>query len=159
MADLLIYQTYAIIIGFVIDFFVGDPHAIPHPVVAIGKLISFLDRELRIGDSDKRNILWGLWTVLIVSAVSIAVPSFILFIMWKIHPVAYLAVNSIMCAQIVAARELVRECSAVEKALEPNRTSSSTRSWPKPSTSSPTRCRTSRPTSSTKNCRTCCRRS
>ena len=118
MADLLIYQTYAIIIGFIIDFFVGDPHAIPHPVVAIGKLISFLDRKLRIGDSDKRDILRGVWTVLVVSAVSIAVPSFILFIMWKIHPVAYLAVNSIMCAQIVAARELVRECSAVEKALE-----------------------------------------
>ena len=118
MADLLIYQTYAIIIGFIIDFFVGDPHAIPHPVVAIGKLISFLDRKLRIGDSDKRDILRGVWTVLIVSAVSIAVPLLILFIMWKIHPVAYLAVNSIMCAQIVAARELVRECSAVEKALE-----------------------------------------
>lgn len=118
MADLLIYQTYAIIIGFIIDFFVGDPHAIPHPVVAIGKLISFLDRKLRIGDSDKRDILRGVWTVLIVSAVSIAVPSFILWVMWKIHPVAYLAVNSIMCAQIVAARELVRECSAVEKALE-----------------------------------------
>ena len=118
MADLLIYQTYAIIIGFIIDFFVGDPHAIPHPVVAIGKLISFLDRKLRIGDSDKRDILRGVLTVLIVSAVSIAVPLLILFIMWKIHPVAYLAVNSIMCAQIVAARELVRECSAVEKALE-----------------------------------------
>ena len=118
MADLLIYQTYAIIIGFIIDFFVGDPHAIPHPVVAIGKLISFLDRKLRIGGSDKRDILRGVWTVLIVSAVSIAVPSLILWVMWKIHPVAYLAVNSIMCAQIVAARELVRECSAVEKALE-----------------------------------------
>ncbi|MBR4376551.1 MAG: cobalamin biosynthesis protein CobD [Spirochaetia bacterium] len=118
MTDLLIFQTYAIVIGFIIDFFVGDPHAIPHPVVAIGKLISFLDRKLRIGDSDKRDILWGVWTVLIVSAVSIAVPSFILWVMWKIHPVAYLAVNSIMCAQIVAARELVRECSAVEKALE-----------------------------------------
>ncbi|MBR5016920.1 MAG: cobalamin biosynthesis protein CobD, partial [Spirochaetia bacterium] len=118
MTDLLIFQTYAIIIGFIIDFFVGDPHAIPHPVVAIGKLISFLDRKLRIGDSDKRDILRGVWTVLIVSAVSIAVPSLILWVMWKIHPVAYLAVNSIMCAQIVAARELVRECSAVEKAIE-----------------------------------------
>lgn len=118
MADLLLYQTYAIIIGFIIDFFVGDPHAIPHPVVAIGKLISFLDRKLRFGDRDRRDILRGVWTVLIVSAVSIAVPSFILFIMWKIHPLVYLAVNSIMCAQIVAARELVRECSAVERALE-----------------------------------------
>ena len=118
MAELLIYQTAAIVIGFVIDFFVGDPHSIPHPVVAIGKLISFLDKKLRIGGEDKRDILRGAWTVLIVAAASVSVPSIILFIMWKIHPVAYLAVSSIMCAQILAARELVRECAAVEKALE-----------------------------------------
>ncbi|MBO7517324.1 MAG: cobalamin biosynthesis protein CobD [Spirochaetia bacterium] len=118
MAELLIYQTCSIIIGFIIDFFVGDPHAVPHPVVAIGKLISFLDKKLRLGNGDKRDILRGIWTVLIVIAVSTAVPAFILFIMWKIHPAVYLIVSSIMCAQILAARELVRECSAVEKALE-----------------------------------------
>ena len=118
MAELLIYQTCSIIIGFIIDFFVGDPHAVPHPVVAIGKLISFLDKKLRLGNDDKRDILRGVWTVLIVIAVSTAVPAFILFIMWKIHPAIYLVISSIMCAQILAARELVRECSAVEKALE-----------------------------------------
>lgn len=118
MAELLIYQTCSIIIGFIIDFFVGDPHAVPHPVVAIGKLISFLDKKLRLGNGDKRDILRGIWTVLIVIAVSTAVPAFILFIMWKIHPAVYLIVSSIMCAQILAARELVRECNAVEKALE-----------------------------------------
>ena len=118
MAELLIYQTAAIAIGFIVDFFVGDPHSIPHPVVAIGKLISFLDKKLRIGGGDKRDILRGFWTALIVIIISTAVPAVILCLMWKIHPVAYLAVSSIMCAQILAARELVRECSAVEKALD-----------------------------------------
>lgn len=118
MAELLIYQTCSIIIGFIIDFFVGDPHAVPHPVVAIGKLISFLDKKLRLGNGDERDIIRGIWTILIVSSVSIVIPSFILFMMWKIHPVAYLVVSSIMCAQILAARELVRECGKVEKALE-----------------------------------------
>lgn len=118
MAEFLIYQTYAIIIGFIIDFFVGDPHAIPHPVVAIGKLISFLDKKLRIGGGDRRDILRGTWTVLIAAVVSTAVPSAILFAMWKLHPFAFLAVSSIMCAQIIAARELVRECAAVERAVE-----------------------------------------
>ena len=102
MAELLIYQTYAIVIGFVIDFFVGDPHAIPHLVVAIGKLIAFLDKKLRIGNGDKRDILRGAWTVIIVISVSVTIPSFILFIMWRIHPLAYLAVSSIMCWQIIA---------------------------------------------------------
>ena len=118
MAELLIYQTYAIVLGFIIDFFVGDPHAVPHPVVAIGKLIAFLDKKLRIGNGDKRDILRGVWTVLIVVSASVAVPSFILFIMWRIHPALYLFVSSIMCWQIIAARELVRECARVEKELE-----------------------------------------
>lgn len=118
MVELLIYQTYAIVIGFIIDFFVGDPHAIPHPVVAIGKLISFLDKKLRIGGGDKRDILRGVWTVLIVASVSTVIPALILFMMWKIHPAAYLFVSSLMCAQIIAARELVRECTKVERALE-----------------------------------------
>lgn len=118
MAELLIYQTWAIVIGFIIDFFVGDPHSIPHPVVAIGRLISFLDKKLRIGNSDERDIIRGIWTVLIAAFVSTALPALILMLMWNLHPVAYLIVSSIMCAQILAARELVRECSAVEKALE-----------------------------------------
>ena len=118
MAELLIYQTYAIVIGFIIDFFVGDPHSIPHPVVAIGRLISFLDKRLRLGKGDEADILRGIWTVLITASVSTVIPVFILMIMWKIHPIVYLVVNSIMCAQIIAARELVRECARVEKALE-----------------------------------------
>ena len=118
MAELLIYQTWAIVIGFIIDFFVGDPHSIPHPVVAIGRLISFLDKKLRIGNSDERDIIRGIWTVLIAAFVSTALPALILMLMWNLHPVAYLIVSSIMCAQILAARELVRECCAVEKALE-----------------------------------------
>ena len=118
MAELLIYQTYAIVIGFIIDFFVGDPHAIPHPVVVIGKLISFLDKKLRLGNCDKRDIWRGIWTVLITASVSTAIPAFVLLVMWKIHPAAYLVVSSVMCAQIIAARELVRECAKVEKALE-----------------------------------------
>ncbi|MBQ3319393.1 MAG: cobalamin biosynthesis protein CobD [Spirochaetia bacterium] len=118
MAELLTCQTYAIVIGFVIDFFVGDPHSIPHPVVGIGRLISFLDNKLRIGNGDTRDVMRGVWTVLIVVVTSVAVPALILFIMWRINPVAYLVVSSIMCAQVIAARELVRECRAVEKALK-----------------------------------------
>ena len=117
MAELLIYQTWAVTIGFCIDFFVGDPHAIPHPVVAIGKLIAFLDRKLRMGNRDRRDILRGVWTVLIVVSVAVAVPAVILSVMWRIHPLVYTAVSSIMCWQLVAARQLVRETGLVEKAL------------------------------------------
>ena len=37
----------ALPIGFLIDLIVGDPHGWPHPVIWIGKLISFLEKRLR----------------------------------------------------------------------------------------------------------------
>ncbi len=118
MIKLLIYQTAAVLIGFIIDFFVGDPLFIPHPVTAIGKLISFLDKKLRRGNSNENDVGRGVITVIAVVFVSAAIPAALLFGMWKLHPLAYLAVNSIMCWQIVAARQLARESGRVQKELE-----------------------------------------
>ena len=41
-----------------------------------------------------------------------------LFAMWKIHPIAYFVLDSLMCWQIVAARQLMRESGKVQKELE-----------------------------------------
>ena len=38
---------FAMVIGFILDLFFGDPLWLPHPVVAMGKLISFLEKVLR----------------------------------------------------------------------------------------------------------------
>ncbi len=118
MIKLLIYQTAAVLIGFIIDAIVGDPYFLPHPVMAMGKLISFLDKKLRRGNGDKNDIRRGALTVVIVTLVSTAVPAALLFGAWMIHPVVYLVINSIMCWQIVAARQLARESGRVAKALE-----------------------------------------
>ncbi|MGN1074025.1 MAG: adenosylcobinamide-phosphate synthase CbiB [Eubacteriales bacterium] len=120
MIELLIYQTTALILGFLVDFFVGDPHSVPHPVVGIGKLISFLERRLRKGDA--RDFGRGVLTVVIVTVLSSAVPACILLLTWRIHPVLYLAIDTVMCWQILAARQLVRESGRVQKALEKNDT-------------------------------------
>ena len=41
------WSLFALILGACIDLIVGDPHSLPHPVVAIGKLISLLERLFR----------------------------------------------------------------------------------------------------------------
>ena len=33
--------------GFLLDWIFGDPRALPHPVVYIGKLIAFLEKKIR----------------------------------------------------------------------------------------------------------------
>ena len=35
----------SLLLGFLLDCLVGDPHSIPHPVVLIGKLISAWKRD------------------------------------------------------------------------------------------------------------------
>lgn len=114
------WSLMALVIGFIIDFFVGDPHGFPHPIVLIGKLISALDRGLRRlfpatpkGERTAGAVLW----ILTVS-LSAAVPGLILFLCHQVSPWLRLAVESIMCWQILAARCLERESMLVYKALE-----------------------------------------
>ena len=118
MTELLILQTAALVVGFIIDCFAGDPYCIPHPVVGIGKMISFFDKKLRRGSSNPKDITRGALTVALVAFISSLIPVLILFLAWLIHPIAYFIVNSIMCWQILAARQLLREGRKVQKTLE-----------------------------------------
>lgn len=118
LAELITYQTAAVIVGFIIDFFVGDPYSIPHPVVGIGKWISFFDRHLRRGNSNPKDVPRGALTVILVALISTAVPAAVLTASWIIHPLVYFAVSSVMCWQLLAARQLIREGKKVQRALE-----------------------------------------
>ena len=118
MTELLIYQTVALAVGFIIDFFVGDPYCIPHPVMGIGKWISFFDRKLRHGNNDKRDISRGVITVILVILISTSVPAALLALLWHLHPIAYFVVECIICWQLLAARQLVRESRKVRRGLE-----------------------------------------
>lgn len=118
MLKLLTLQTAALVLGFLIDCLVGDPHCLPHPVVAIGKLIAFFDKKLRRGESNPHDVGRGVLTVIGVSLLSTALPALLLWGAWKIHPWVYFALESVMCWQLFAARQLAREAGKVEHALE-----------------------------------------
>ena len=118
MRSLILWQTAALLTGFVIDFFVGDPYSIPHPVVGIGKWISFFDRKLRRGNSNPKDVGRGALTVVLVALISTAVPFAVSALAWRLHPVVYYLVESVMCWQILAARQLFREGKKVQRALE-----------------------------------------
>lgn len=114
------WSLMALVIGFIIDFFVGDPHGFPHPIILIGKLISALDRGLRRlfpatpkGEQAAGAVLW-----ILTASLSTAVPGLILFLCHQVSPWLRLTVESIMCWQILAARALEKESMLVYKALE-----------------------------------------
>ena len=114
------WSLFALLIGFGIDLLVGDPHSIPHPVVGIGKLISFLEKGLRrlFPKTDGGEIAAGgvLWVLVVV--ICTALPAGILFLCHRISPWLRLVTESIMCWQILATKSLKDESMKVYMALE-----------------------------------------
>ncbi|RQD69617.1 MAG: cobalamin biosynthesis protein CobD [Halanaerobium sp. MSAO_Bac5] len=61
-------SIYLLIIALMIDLIISDPSFLPHPVVIIAKLISFLEKSLhRDHQSQKIQKFWGVILVLIVT--------------------------------------------------------------------------------------------
>ena len=114
------WSLSALLIGFVIDLLVGDPHSIPHPVVLIGKLIDGTEKLVRRifpktvkGENWAGGVLW-----VIVTALSTCVPILILLLCHWVSPWLRLAVESLMCWQILATKSLRDESMKVYDALE-----------------------------------------
>lgn len=104
------------LVGFVIDIFVGDPYNFPHPIRAIGTLISKLEKFVRGKFKNLRK--GGVFLALTVLVVSTFVPLAVLFVCYKINIFLGLAVESVMCWQLVAARCLQKESMKVCRAVE-----------------------------------------
>lgn len=116
----MMWSLLALCIGFGIDLIVGDPHSIPHPVVWIGRLISGLEKMLRrifpktvIGENIAGGVLWVL-----VVVISTAVPAALLRLCQMVSPWLALALESMMCWQILATKSLRDESMKVYTALQ-----------------------------------------
>ncbi len=121
MEFMCIAGLISIIAGYIIDLIFGDPRTVPHPVVAIGKLVSFCTDRLLCQDSDaKKKRRNGVIMVVIVECACIAVPLCILYLAYKLHFVAGIVIEGIMCWQILAAKSLKTESTKVETALYNN---------------------------------------
>lgn len=104
------------LVGFVIDIFVGDPYNFPHPIRAIGTLIAKLEKVVRERFKNLRK--GGVFLALTVLIASTLVPLAVLFVCYKINIYLGLAVESVMCWQLVAARCLQKESMKVCRAVE-----------------------------------------
>ena len=114
------YSLLAVVLGFGIDLIVGDPHSIPHPVIFIGKLISTMEKLVRKifpktikGENFAGGVLW-----LVVVVISITVPALLLWLSYGLNTWLGLALESIMCWQILATKSLKDESMKVYAALK-----------------------------------------
>lgn len=109
-----------LIIGFVLDTLIGDPYNMPHPIRAVGKLIVAMERYVRTRFSDLRK--GGTFLVIAVILISVLAPAAVLFICYHISRILGIAVESILCFYMLAARCLCSESMKVCHAAESGNT-------------------------------------
>ena len=114
------WSLYALILGFFLDLLIGDPHGFPHPVVYIGKLIDLTEKAMRKvfpktvrGENFAGAAIW-----LIVVTVSTALPALLLWLAYSANRWLGLALETVMCAQILATKSLRQESMKVYDALK-----------------------------------------
>lgn len=118
ISSFIIFNTICILTGIILDLLIGDPIGFIHIVILIGRYISFLEKKLyKNTDDDKTKEAKGSQIAFIVPVTVIILAGIVLVISFKIHPAVYFVIESFLCWQAVATRDLAYESMRVYKAL------------------------------------------
>lgn len=104
-------------IGFIIDFFLGDPYSLPHPIRLIGKLISALETRIR-KYMKKNDTTGGIILAVTVVFLSSVTPLLVLSLCYRLNTAAGVTAESIMCYYLIAAKCLKDESMKVYSCLK-----------------------------------------
>ena len=109
----------ALVLGFILDLIIGDPHGLYHPIRLVGNLIALLEKRMnRKTDSSNRQMVMGWLMALIVITLSSGIPLLLLLLAYRIHPVCRLILETIMCWQLLATKSLKDESMKVYRKLK-----------------------------------------
>lgn len=110
----------ALAVGFALDLALGDPHGWPHPVVWIGRLISWLEGLLRSAfpKTPAGERAAGATMAVLVVAASWGACALALGLAALVWPPLSLALECVVCYQMLATRSLRVESMRVCRALE-----------------------------------------
>ena len=121
------YLTCAVFAGFVLDWILGDPKWLPHPICAVGRLISLAEKLLRrlFPPTPRALTAAGVFLWLIVCGVSFAVPLFLLRWLRDVNFWLGFVLEALLCWTLFARRSLadagVHVYSALDESLDAGR--------------------------------------
>jgi len=108
------YWFCLIILGVVLDWLIGDPRWLPHPIVLMGKTISFLNKKLNQGNHKKAK---GFVLLFLVLGLTGGIIFLIQMLLYQIHILLYLVFNLYLVMTSLAAKTLSVEVKKVKDAL------------------------------------------
>jgi adenosylcobinamide-phosphate synthase len=110
----------SVVLGFMLDFAFGDPRWIPHPITAIGKLISAFERLwLRVFPATPGGRLFGGFALCVcVAGLTFSVSYFLLYIAGIFNVWVCFALQTWFAFQILAMKSLKTESMKVYNALK-----------------------------------------
>lgn len=116
-------NAIALLIGWVLDLFAGDPARLPHPVVWFGKAIAACEHRLNKG---RRRMLKGALTSVTLVLTTFAATFFLRQQLCLVSDLLCMVVDAILIFYCLAGTTLIREVRqvflAVDRSLEAGRT-------------------------------------
>lgn len=109
----------SVALGFLLDLALGDPRWLPHPVVLMGRAISWLEPRLRgVFGEEPSHLRWaGRILVLVMVLGAYALSWALLAACGLVGPWLRFVVETWLCYQVLAACELRRQTMAVAERL------------------------------------------
>lgn len=109
----------AIVLGFLLDFWLADPAWMPHPVVFMGRCITRMETLLRAGlpATPRGERMAGRMLAFILPVGTLLFTGGVCWLAERLHPLAGLAVQTLWCWQALAVKGLAVESRNVYRYL------------------------------------------
>lgn len=99
-------NIFCVFLAVILDFILGDPNWLPHPIICIGKLIGSLEKWLRKHFPNNEKLKWAsLFMVFIVCITTYVIP-YVLLRFAIINNIVFIIVNTLIIWTTLAAKSL-----------------------------------------------------
>ncbi len=114
------HRFFGILIAFILDLALGDPEWFPHPVVFMGKAITFLEKQLRtvFPATPEGERAAGRVLAFVLPVGTLALTGIILGRLAVVNPVLAYAADVFLCYQALAVSGMMRESRNVYGVLQ-----------------------------------------
>lgn len=103
---MIIPSAWSYVSGFVLDQLIGDPRGWPHPVVGMGKLIAWGEKNWNDGTSQLRKFRGALLAILVISF-SFFLTAGLIWGATQVHPWLGRALEGVLFASTLAGKSLL----------------------------------------------------